>query len=238
MKETLEVGGLTFEVRRSTRRKTCCLTVDRGGELVIHSPEAKNTNELSQWAHSKLLWVHRKLAIKEELAPKVREPEFVSGENFFYLGRSYRLAIAAQQDQPLRFDGSRFYLRNDARISATDLFRDWYVTVGKEWICRRVAMLSPRIGALPSQVEVRDLGFRWGSCGKNSVIYFNWRVLQFPVRLVDYVIAHEIAHLVERHHGPEFWSVLDRAMPDWRARQEELKLRAQVIHWCHASMRC
>ncbi|MHB1128055.1 MAG: YgjP-like metallopeptidase domain-containing protein [Bacillota bacterium] len=99
--------------------------------MVIHSPEVANTNELTQWTHSKLLWVHRKLAIKEELAPKVREPEFVSGENFFYLGRSYRLAIVAQQDQPLRFDGSRFYLRNNAIISASDLFRDWYITVGE-----------------------------------------------------------------------------------------------------------
>ncbi|HOV80294.1 MAG TPA: SprT family zinc-dependent metalloprotease [Bacillota bacterium] len=238
MKETLEVGGLTFEVRRSARRKTCSLTVDRGGELVIHSPETANTHELSEWTRSKMLWVHRKLAIKEELAPKVREPEFVTGESFYYLGRAYRLAIVARQEKPLRFDGNRFYLRNDAIISASDLFRDWYVTVGKEWIYRRVAMLLPRIGALPSQVEVRDLGFRWGSCGKSGVLYFNWRVLQFPVRLVDYVIVHELAHLLERHHGPEFWCVLDRALPDWRARQEELKTKVQVIHWCHASMRC
>lgn len=232
MKEILEIGGLTFEVRRSARRKTCSLTVDRGGELVIHSPEKANAQELAQWTHTKLLWVHSKLAIKEELAPKVREPEFVSGESFFYLGKSYRLKIVAGQEQPLRFDGYRFFLRNDARRAATNHFRDWYVTVGKEWICRRVALLSPRIGSLPSQVEVRDLGFRWGSCGKNCVIYINWKTLQFPVRLVDYVIAHELVHLLERHHSPEFWSVMDRAMPDWRIRQEELMLRAQVIHWC------
>lgn len=238
MKEILNVGGLTFEIRRSSRRKKYGLTVDRGGELVIHSPETADTRELSEWTRSKLLWVHRKLALKEELAPKVREPEFVTGESFFYLGRSYRLKIVAHQEQPLQFDGSRFFLRNDAIIFATALFRDWYVTAGKEWICKRVALLSPRIGSLPSKVEVRDLGFRWGSCGKNGVVYFNWRVLQFPVRLVDYVITHELAHLLERNHGPEFWCVLDRALPDWRARQEELKLRAQVIHWCHASMRC
>jgi predicted metal-dependent hydrolase len=236
MKEVLEVGGLTFEIRRSTRRKKYGLTVDRDGQLVIHSPETADILELAQWTHTKLLWVLRKLAVKEELAPKVREPEFVTGESFYYLGRSYRLAVVARQDQPLRFDGSRFYLRNDAIISAADLFRDWYVTVGKEWICRRVTMLSPRIGALPSQVEVRDLGFRWGSCGKNGVIYFNWRVLQLPVRLVDYVISHELAHLLEPHHGSEFWGVLERSLPDWRVRQEELRMKAQVIHWCHVSM--
>lgn len=238
MSETLEVGGLTFAVRRSARRKTLGLTVDRGGELVIHSPEAADAQELTQWASSKLLWVHRKLAVKEDLVPKFREPEFVSGENFLYLGRSYRLAIAAEQAQPLRFDGCRFYLRSDARLAATDHFRDWYVAVGEEWIGRRVALLSPRLGVLPSRVEVRDLGFRWGSCGKNSVVYFNWRVLQFSVRLVDYVIVHELSHLLEPHHGPGFWRVLDRSLPDWQTRREELRLKAQLINWCHASMKC
>ena len=114
MSETLEVGGLTFEVRRSLRRKTLGLTVDRGGELVIHAPENTTDHELTQWTRSKLLWVHRTLALKEELAPKVREPEFVSGENFSYLGRNYRLKIVREPAEPLRFDGKHFWLAADA----------------------------------------------------------------------------------------------------------------------------
>ncbi len=81
MNETLEVGGLTFEVRRSLRRQTLGLTVDRGGELRIHAPESTTDHELTRWARSKLLWVHHTLTRKEALAPKVRAPEFVSGEN-------------------------------------------------------------------------------------------------------------------------------------------------------------
>ena len=95
----LEVGGLTFEVRRSLRRKTLGLTVDRGGELVIHAPENTTDHELTRWTRSKLLWVHRTLARKEALAPKVRAPEFVSGENFSYLGRNYRLKIVRESDR-------------------------------------------------------------------------------------------------------------------------------------------
>ena len=64
--------------------------------------------------------------------------------------------------------------------------------------------------------------FRWGSCGKNGVLFFNWKVLQLPVRLADYVIAHELVHLVEGHHGPAFWATLGRAMPDWQKRKEAL----------------
>ena len=97
MSETLEVGGLTFEVRRSLRRKTLGLTVDRGGELVIHAPENATDHELTRWTRAKLLWVYRTLARQEALAPKVRAPEFVSGENFSYLGRTIASRSCASQ---------------------------------------------------------------------------------------------------------------------------------------------
>ena len=67
-----------------------------------------------------------------------------------------------------------------------------------------------------------DLGFRWGSCGKNGVLRFNWRLLQLPVRLIDYVIVHELVHIQEPHHSPEFWQAIDRALPAWRTLKQAL----------------
>jgi predicted metal-dependent hydrolase len=235
MTETLEVGGLRFDIRRSLR-KTLGLVVDRGGELVIHAPASAGREELARWAHARLLWVHRKLALKEQTTAKVREPEFVTGESFHYLGRSYRLTVTGDTEVALRFDGRRFVLRRDARSSAFNHFRRWYIAVGTPWIRRRAALLAPKAGALPARIEVRDLGYRWGSCGKTGVIHFNWRLLQLPVRVADYVIAHELGHLSEAHHGPGFWKLLDRSMPDWRQRQEELRQKAQDVYWCRAAM--
>jgi predicted metal-dependent hydrolase len=226
MTETLQLGGLEFAVRRSDRRRTLGLTVDRGGELVAHVPAGTSAEELSRWINTKLLWVHRKLALKEEAAPKVRAPEYISGEAFCYLGRRYRLKLVDRQEQPLQFDGSRFTLRCDARPAETH-FRQWYIQTGAAWLQRRVAALSARTSRKPRRVEVRDLGFRWGSCGRHEVLFFNWKVLQLPVRLVDYVIAHELVHLVEGHHGPAFWAALGRAMPDWPKRKDALARQAK-----------
>lgn len=236
MSEHIQIGELTFEVRRSDRRRTVGLTVDRGGELVIHSPAGKAVHELEQWVRSKLLWVHRKLALKEEMAPRRRGPEFVSGESFSYLGRSYRLAIAVEQEEPLRFDGRRFYLRRDARTCASDHFRRWYISAGKDWLEKRVRWLARTTGRKPGHIDVRDLGFRWGSCDRNGRALFNWRLLQLPVRLVDYVVVHELTHLIEPHHGPTFWRALDRALPDWRQRSEDLTMKAQEVYWCRPGM--
>lgn len=226
MNETLQLGGLSFTVRRSGRRKTLGLTVDRGGELIAHAPAETSTTELSRWIEGRLIWVHRKLALKEERAPNVRAPEYVTGEAFCYLGRRYRLRVVAQQETPLHFDGASFALRRDAR-PAEPHFREWYIATGAGWMTRRVHGLCPRTASRPPRVVVRDLGYRWGSCGKNSVLYFNWRVLQLPVRLIDYVIVHELVHLVERGHGATFQAAMGRALPDWEERKAELANRTK-----------
>jgi predicted metal-dependent hydrolase len=236
MSETLEISGLQFEVRRSAKRKTVCLTVDRGSELVVHAPEVADRNELQSWVGTKLLWVHRKLAIKRELEAKVRSPEFLTGESFSYLGRRYRLKIVAQQAEPLCFGPDGFRLSSDARPQALSYFRRWYASVGARWVQERVHTLTHKVGAEPLHVEVRDLGFRWGSCTHSQTIFINWKLLQLPVRLADYVITHELAHLLVHHHGPDFWMLLDRTMPDWKKRKEELRQKAAEIYWCHAEM--
>ena len=222
MNETLSIADLEFEVRRSTRRKTLGVTVDRAGELVVHAPHSATSEELRRWVSGKLVWVHQKLALKKEMRGAIQYPEFVSGESIFYLGRNYRLKLVDAQDAPLRFNGQWFFLRRKDRHNALQHFRQWYVDTGTQWLNKRAAIWQSRAGAAPKRVSVGDLGFRWGSCGKNGAVYFNWRLLQLPVRLVDYVIVHELVHLLERNHTPGFRRIMDRVVPDWREREADL----------------
>ena len=227
--ETLDLADLTFEVRRSARRKTLGITVDRGGELVVQAPKDLGRGDLERWVRGKLLWVHQRLLEKAKTAAEQDPPRFVSGESFSYLGRSYRLRMVQRQDVPLRLDGGWFVLRQRDRRRAKEAFRAWFIKTGTPWVATRVEFLSPRIGVQPERMELRDLGFRWGSCGKNEALFFNWRLMQLPVRLVDYVILHEMTHLVEPHHGPEFWAKLERALPDWHERKDELLSAASTF---------
>lgn len=222
----VQVGGLDFEVRRSGNRHTLGITVDRNGELVAHSPMETSSDELVRWIQGKLLWVHRKLALKETSFSGISGPQYISGESFSYLGRRYPLKLVEEQKEPLRLDGARFLLRRDAR-PADAHFRKWYIATGSDWLRRRTATLSRRTASEPKRVDVRDLGYRWGSCGKNGVLYFNWKLLQLPKRLVDYVILHELIHLRQSHHGHAFSSALTSALPDWQERKNTLADRAK-----------
>lgn len=226
MNETLTVEGLTFEVRRSGRRKTLGLTVGRTSELIVHARDDAPAWELEKWVRRKLLWVHRKLALKKEASPRDIPPEFVSGQVIHFLGRSYRLKVQTGQREPLLCDGDIFHLARSYQKDAGALFQKWFTQEGTDWLNRRVAYWTPRVGASPNKIMVGNLGFRWGSCSRGARLNFNWRVLQLPVALADYVLVHEMIHLRERNHGPVFWKMFGRVMPDFKAREERLRKKA------------
>jgi len=231
MSETLTINELQFEVRRSKRRKKLGLTVDRFGELVVHAPEQSDTGELRAWVQTKMLWVNQKLLLKDSTRQRVRSLEAVSGETLSYLGRNYRLRICDEQDQPLVFDGHWFMLRRKDRASASLVFQEWYRETGQKWLTGRVKRWERQTGTTPSSISAEELGYRWASCSSSGVLRFNWKLLQLPIRLIDYVIVHELIHLKEHNHSSEFWGMLGQALPDWQSRKDELAATQPELVW-------
>ncbi len=226
MRDTLLVEGLAYELRRSARRRTVGITVDRDGSLVISAPEDCPEEVIEKAAREKRPWVRARLAEKRLLSPPRAPREYVTGEGFYHLGRSYRLLLIDPQEDdgvpPLRLRGGRFELRRDERHRAEKHFVAWYVRNGRPWVRRRVDLFADRIGVYPTSVDVRELGYRWGSCGPGGNLNFHWRTVSLPPRMVEYVVVHELVHLAEPHHGAEFWRRLGRVLPDFKDRKRWL----------------
>ncbi len=226
----LVVGDLKFAVRRSDRRRTMQITVERDGSLTMTAPPKCQREQLEKFARAKRLWVYEKLALKDELPPSVRK-EFVSGEGFPYLGRSHRLQLVADDRAPLRLAAGRFKLPRAATRAGEQLFIGWYIEHAQLWLEARVAAWAARLGVTPSSVTVRDQGYRWASCGAGGRLYFHWRVIQLPPRLIDYLIVHELVHLTHDDHGRAFWAAVARAMPDHDQRRVELRTLGPAVVW-------
>jgi len=237
MNETLTIDDLRFEVRRSQRRKTLGLTVDRFGELVVHAPELTDAGALRAWIGKKMLWVNQKLLLKDADRRREKRLEPVSGETISYLGRNYRLRVVDWQAAPFAFDGHWFTLRRGDKTAAPRLLQEWYESAGHEWLAERVAKWQRKAGTTPSGISVDDLGYRWASCSRSGVLRFNWKLLQLPVRLIDYVIAHELIHLKEHSHSETFWKMLGEAMPDWQSRKHELAVAQAEPIWSAEGMK-
>ncbi|MGI9211116.1 MAG: M48 family metallopeptidase [Methylococcaceae bacterium] len=215
----IEVGDLHFEIRRSTRRKTMQITVERTGELILIAPPDVGIDQLRDFVSEKSFWIYTKLAEKNRLQRKIPRKEFISGEGFIYLGRTYRLKSVETQDTPLKLANGRFTLRQNAQANAREHFIRWYGEKARVWLSGRVADYQSRMEVTPAGLKVQDLGFRWGSCGKGGWLYFHWKTILLPARIAEYVVVHEIAHLHEQHHTPAFWLRVERAMPDYLQRK-------------------
>lgn len=220
---TLIIDDLEFTVRRSNRRKTLGITIDRDGELIVTAPVAASVEEIERVVRQKGLWIYRKLAEREFAVGPGRDKEYVPGETFHYLGRSYRLRLVdAENGRPaLQLQHGWFELLREERERGEKHFIDWYARHGKPWLTRRVGLWAPRVGVEPGSVRVQDLGYRWGSCG-DQALNFHWRTLQLPPRIIDYLVLHELVHVVEPRHDSAFWQRVERAMPDYEARKEWL----------------
>ena len=229
--EKIVISELVFEIHRSTRRKTLELIVDRDGKLIAKIPIVTNENDLRKWIESKLLWVHKKLQIKKPFLENKKTLSFSSGETITYLGCNYRLKIVQNQIEPLQFDGQWFRLRKADIDNAPAIFKQWYIKNGTPVLCKRVKHWARKTGTVPEMVKCSELGYRWGSCGKNNVIHFNWRLLQLEMRLIDYVIVHELVHLTERNHNKNYWRKLESILPDYLIRKSELDCKKVEMNW-------
>lgn len=218
----LTVDDLHFEVRRSPRRTSVQITVDRGGELLLSAPETCSTGVMEKFVREKRFWIYTKLAEKDALAPAAPKKTFVSGEGFPYLGRSYRLLLVDAQDAPVKLAQGRFKMLRSEAVRGRDHMVRWYSERGHPWLQLRAETFQRRVGVEPGGVTVQDLGYRWGSCGKGGRLFFHWRTVLLPPPIVEYVVVHELVHLIEPHHTPAFWSRVERAMPDFAARKQWL----------------
>lgn len=228
----MKVGDLDFTVRESEQRRTVGITVDRDGSLLLHAPAGSDPDKVASWAWSKRGWVYGKLAEKHLLLPTSPAKEFVTGEGFDYLGRHYRLLLT---DDPastsVKLERGRLRLTRLAAEAGNgpDAMTGWYRQRALAWLPRRIAPWAVRMAQHPGSLDVRDLGYRWGSLGKNDRLNIHWAAMQLPVSLLNYVIVHELAHVGEPRHTPGFWAAVERALPDYEQRKSRLATKGATL---------
>lgn len=195
------------------------ITVERGGDLVLSAPPDVEEAALRAFVIERRFWIYTKLAEKDQLQKAVPTKSFVDGEGFLYLGRSYRLRLVDEQSAPLRLLNGRFMLRRNLVAEGRRYLILWYSGHAKKWLGEKVRDYAARMEVNPTGVKVQDLGYRWGSCGKGECLYFHWKTILLPPHIAEYVVVHELAHLHQPHHTPEFWQRVERAMPDFDRRK-------------------
>lgn len=219
-------------VRSKKRKKTISLQVRKDGSVVIQAPWRTYGSDIDGFFHSKRDWIRKKVGEREKVRGINDARKFISGETFQYLGIPYPLIVNNGNDGncPLIFSGGHFILGREYEHQAKALFIDWYREEAKSHIEERVRHFSEFFKLYPGRIRIGSAISRWGSCSFGNHLSFTWRLVMAPGPVIDYVVAHEMAHIKEKNHSNRFWNLVERAVPDYGAHRSWLRQKGHLLN--------
>ena len=212
---------MEYEVVFSDRR-TLGLTVERDQSVVVRAPSGTAPERIEEFVQARKRWIIEKQAHPQKYRPPRPIKELVSGESILYLGRTYRLDFRDADEERVKLDG-KFVVCGPRHADLKSLFRDWFIERAKQTIPPRAEFYAERMGAAYNAIMISDMKYRWGSCTPKKNLNFNWRLIKAPMHVVDYVVVHELAHVLEDNHSPRFWQHIRTQVPKFESCKEWLK---------------
>lgn len=228
----IDGDGFSVEVIRSARRKTMAIQI-RADIVSIRIPEQLNIKYAQKFVLQKSHWIKRKLAasqINDLEAPK----QFIEDESFLFLGESYPLKLhSSASTDHLQLINDQFQLQSKSSVikktTIRTAFINWYQQQAEDYLRQKTKHFSTITGLNPSSIVIKSYKARWGSCNIKGDIQFNWKIIQAPNNVVDYLLVHELCHLPHHNHSPAFWQLVALHCPDFKQSRQWLKNHGQTL---------
>ncbi len=223
---------LKYTIVRSPKRRKLTITVERDRIVVVHAPSATPEEKIRRVVEAKRQWIFEKIrhAQKYDELPHPPGKELVNGESALYLGRNYRIEIAATDSDEIEF-AQKFFVPANLAHRKLEAFRGWYIARAEEKVPPRARYHARRLGVEFAEAKIVDNRYRWGSCTINSNLTFNWRLIKAPMTVIDYVVVHELAHLIEPNHTPRFWNIVKAQIANMDKPKQWLREHGQLLEY-------
>jgi len=195
-------------------------------EVILTAPVNTTDEHIEYILKKRADWIANKIDFFSKYNVAVAK-EYVSGENFIYLGRNYRLKVVESHDEAVKLQ--RGYLQVFVRDKKSytrkkRLVKAWYIQKANLHFKKAIAKYQPIVKKEIAHIHIREMKTRWGSCNPaKGYINLNSELIKKPTECIEYVIFHELAHLVYPDHSQKFYNYLTLFMPDWKKRKDRLE---------------
>lgn len=206
-----EVYVITPDFIERSKRKTLSLSVLKDGSVVVKAPISMRDETINRFVEEKQNWIKDKLFIVNKT--KVKFDDIVHYQKFLLYGNKYSLLLS---DVKKIETNDYFQIVMPQKIEREKILKTlkgWYKKVARQVLFDRLSYIESKIKLKSTTMKIGDSKGRWGSCNSKGVISFNWRVIMLPPEIIDYVIVHELCHLVEMNHSKSFWKLVETFLP-------------------------
>lgn len=202
-------------------RQTLSLEIAPDARLIVRAPFKVKINRIEKALFEKRFWIEAKQRLTRQRRLEIHPKAFVAGESFLYMGKAYKLEIVCGAS-PLRL-GDRFYLSEKHSFEGRQEFIRWYKEQAFITIGERVQWYTEAFGLQYKSMTISNATRRWGSCSGKGKLRFSWRLVLAPLKVVDYVVVHELVHLEEKNHARAFWRKVQGMLPGYKKQVVWLK---------------
>lgn len=221
---------MNFHIEKIIRskRKSFSIEIDDSGEILLRVPIKASIEEVNEFIKRHSKWIEKKLNEIENRKIKYQPKNFVDGEKFLYLGKFYNLNIVKNQKIPLIFK-NEFYLSKNYILNGYEIFKNFYKKMAKEIINERIKFYVNKYGFKYNKIKITSANKRWGSCTVGGNLNFSYRLIMAPLKVVDYVVVHELVHLVDKTHKKSFYNKVEKILPDYKERKDWLNKNGYLL---------
>jgi len=221
---------INYVIIRRPKRKTASIVIRADNRVEVLAPSRMSATFIAQFVQDKSAWINRKLHFNREVRSAFVAKLFHHGEVFHLLGKPYALrlqqgkrAIALSEHELLVSHPAPEPKATEKQISR------WYRQQAEAHFKARNRFFAAMLGKCPQSVAVKSYKSRWGSCHHDGRIYFNWRLIMAPEWVIDYVVVHELCHLVHPNHSKQFWSLVQSIHPEHKSAKSWLDIHGRTL---------
>ncbi|MEZ5529370.1 MAG: SprT family zinc-dependent metalloprotease [Porticoccaceae bacterium] len=232
MKDSVQWGRTRIDFNYQFKdRKTLAIHVHPDLNVIVDAPKGTELERIREKVLKRADWIRKAKREFELYLPKQPPRQYINGESHRYLGRQYRIKARKARTECIRCYRGYFDIRcksdpNPATIKR--ILDEWYWEKANIVFYKRYEELVKKasmIGVEEAPFQIRKLATRWGSCSKSGKITLNLELIKAPAECIDYVIVHELCHLKEHNHGPRFWNLVRKIIPDYQERKQMLNTK-------------
>jgi hypothetical protein len=229
MRESVQFGSreIVFNLEFS-ERKTLGISVSPELQVLVKAPLNAPLEKVKQKIKKRAPWIIRQQSFFLSFHPKMPERKYVSGETHLYLGRQYQLKVITGKQNEVRYKGRFIEVTTKDKFKIKELVNQWYREKAKDKfadIAEPVIQRFKKYNIEPKQIYIQEMPTRWGSCTERGKIILNPELIKAPKACIEYVITHELCHLIHHNHTQKFIDLQTKEMPDW----EKWKTRLEKL---------